>query len=468
VRVAVRQSGHWAVVEVEDTGPGVPEAMRDTIFERFRQLEGGGDRRFGGTGLGLSIVKQFVDLHGGTVTVEAGPDAIGSVFRVELPVDAPEGAIVQRVARQTDEELVRQALAGMGKQKTSEKGDGPGPGAPLVLLVEDNPDMNQFLKDTLSASYRVRSAFDGQDGLQKALEMPPDLILCDVMMPRMTGDRLVREIRRRQEFDDVPIVLLTAKADDELRVRLLKEGAQDFLHKPFDTRAVLAKVERLLADRRRRQQAEEALHRLSAGLVQEQDRERRQLAVELNEHIAQCLAALGMYLQMAQTSGSSPDAAGRNEIAQSMALLERCLTDVRGLSQTLHPMVLDHLGLPAAMEWHIQSFSSVSGIPVALHAASDFGRLPDEGELALFRVLQDALERVRQAGSKHVEVRAFRDVEEAGLEVTVEKGTFRPVDETDEDLGMAATRERVRKMGGRLEVTGSAIRAVLPAPQMNP
>jgi signal transduction histidine kinase len=278
------------------------------------------------------------------------------------------------------------------------------------------------------------------------------------MMPRMSGDRLVSELRRCKEFDEVPVILLTAKADDDLRVRLLQEGAQDYLHKPFDTPTVLAKVERLVTDRRRRQNAEEALHRLSGGLLEAQDRERRHVARELNEHIAQCLAALGIYLQMAKSPGA------QSEIEEGMAVLERCVADVRSLSQTLHPLILDNLGLRAAIEWHVAGFTSGSGIPVRLQAPRGFGRLPADSELALFRVLQDALGRVREAGGS-AEVRAFRDGIEAGIEVAAKGAVPAP---GAEDLNLAATRERLRQLGGRLELNGSTLRAVVPAPDANP
>jgi DNA-binding response OmpR family regulator len=111
--------------------------------------------------------------------------------------------------------------------------------------------MNAFLATKLAQTYHVVSAFDGHEGLEKALEIHPDLILCDVMMPRLSGDQMVRELRRRRELDDVPIVILTAKVDEGLRVALLKEGAQDLLHKPVNEEHLLAKVERLIADRRR-------------------------------------------------------------------------------------------------------------------------------------------------------------------------------------------------------------------------
>ena len=121
-------------------------------------------------------------------------------------------------------------------------------GSPVILVVEDNPDMNAFIARTLSGSHRGVSAFDGQEGLERAREHPPDLILCDVMMPHQGGDQMVRELRRHRAVDDVPIVLLTAKVDEEaLRAALLKEGAQDYLTKPISVEHLLAKVERLIA-----------------------------------------------------------------------------------------------------------------------------------------------------------------------------------------------------------------------------
>jgi PAS domain S-box-containing protein len=252
VRFAIQREGERAILEVEDTGPGIPPHLREAIFERFRQVEGGSDRRFGGTGLGLSIAKEFVSLHGGRIIVLDPPSGKGSVFRVELPLRAPNGTEVTPTSGEPPAVSEPQVVDELGLRQAPRHHSGKAaPGSAVVLVVEDNPDMNAFLARTLSQAYHVVSAFNGQEGLQKALEIHPDLILCDVMMPRMSGDHLVRELRRRREVDDVPIVLLTAKVDDGLRVALLKEGAQDYLHKPVDVEHLLAKVERLIEDRRR-------------------------------------------------------------------------------------------------------------------------------------------------------------------------------------------------------------------------
>ncbi len=245
--------GH-AVIRVQDNGTGVPTAMREAIFERFRQVEGGAARRFGGTGLGLAIVKEFVDLHGGTVEAAEAPGG-GALFTVTLPLLAPEGAEIQTMPSTLDEAIDRQAL---DELRTPNKAAALPPpalaaNAPLVLVVEDNPDMNAYVAQALGPHYRVVTAFDGQEGLRKALETRPDLIVSDVMMPRMSGDQMVSALRRHQEMDDVPIVLLTAKADDELRVKLLKEGVQDYVYKPFSVEELLARVSGLISERKRKE-----------------------------------------------------------------------------------------------------------------------------------------------------------------------------------------------------------------------
>jgi PAS domain S-box-containing protein len=468
VRIAIRGLGDRAIVEVEDSGPGVPPDQREAIFERFRQLLSGADRQFGGTGLGLAITRQLVGLHGGSIRVDEPGDLNGSLFGVELPLIAPVGADVRRTAEEPDMEAIKQTVEELTVRESARQPSDsmPPSGAPVILLVEDNPDLNAFIAETLSAAYRVVCAFDGQEGLEKALEVRPDLILCDIMMPRMSGDRLVKEIRAHGELEDVPIVLLTARADDELRLRLLREGAQDYLHKPFDTRLILAKVDRLIADRRRRRETEEALHRLSGSLLQLHDRERKQIARELHENTAQCLAALQISLSMARMDSLSPEV--EQILDEGHALLEQCCSELRTLSYGLHPPLLDTLGLQEAIELHVQNFNSASGIDVSLDIAEDLGRLPAEFELTLFRVLQEALMNLRcHSGIGKASVCVFRDASEAGLEV-IARGW--PAEEQTDEPGIAAIRERVRKLGGRLEIApageGTTVRAVLPFPRV--
>ncbi|MBI4791855.1 MAG: response regulator [Deltaproteobacteria bacterium] len=254
-----------AVIRVQDNGPGVPAALREAVFERFQQGESDADRRFGGTGLGLAIVREFVKLHNGEVTVGAAPGG-GALFTVSLPLAAPAGVEIRSVSAKLDAEIDRQAmeeLRGRPPLATPAAGTAVAVDAPLVLVVEDNPDMNDFVAMALGQTYRVATAFDGREGLAKALSLRPDLIVSDVMMPHLSGDRMVEELRRHPELNDVPIVMLTAKADDELRVKLLKEGVQDYINKPFSTEELLARAGVLITGRQRTMQE---LLRLNADL----------------------------------------------------------------------------------------------------------------------------------------------------------------------------------------------------------
>lgn len=475
VRFAVYRIGDCAILTVEDNGPGIPSHLRDTVFDRFRQVEGGVNRRFGGTGLGLSIAKEFVDLHGGSITVENGPGGGGSAFRVELPLAAPAGSEVRGAVEGTDPEAARQAVEelGAGSRATQPSVRGSDAADATVLLVEDNPDMNAYVAEVLSGTYRVVSAFDGREGLEKALDMHPDLILCDIMMPRMSGDQLVRELRRHETLDDVPIVLLTAKVDEELRVALLREGAQDYLQKPVSTQDLLAKVGRIIADRTRFANALRQVRLLPMRLLELRDQERKAVAQELRENVAQYLTAVNMYLHVIQQSASAAsDPRVQQCLAEGIAGLKRCTSDVQALSDTLHPPLIDHIGLGAAIEWYVQQFAQRNDIQVSVEIPYDLKRLPAEVELTLFRIMEEALTNVwRHSGSKTATVRVYCHALEVGLEVTDEGRGVLPMEEQAigrraMDAGISTMREQASRLGGRVEITsgshGTTVSAVVP------
>jgi len=294
IRCALREaeSGR-AIIEVRDSGPGIAPELREAVFERFRQAEGGASRRFGGTGLGLSIAKEFVELHGGRISVGDAPEG-GAQFNLDLPRAAAAGVeVASRPLSEASEvmrEAAEQALGaieteqmqlGIRQQQpedaeaSAENGQQSAPPsrrreddetersaarpsvadlslAPLVLVVEDNAEMNRFVADELRGDYRVATAFNGHEGIEQALALRPDLILSDVMMPEMSGDEFVRELRTHSELADVPVCMLTAKADEALRVQLLRAGVQDYLMKPFVSEELRARVENLIVMKRTR------------------------------------------------------------------------------------------------------------------------------------------------------------------------------------------------------------------------
>ncbi|WP_428562021.1 MAG: ATP-binding protein [Solidesulfovibrio sp. DCME] len=251
VEVRLEKGETTARLTVSDNGPGVPPALRQAVFERFRQIDGGENRQHGGTGLGLAIAREFALLHGGDIALETSA-AGGASFVVTLPLAAPAGAAVDEAG---DDDFPAAAdplaaIAPAGLRPVCPVA--PADDAPLVLVVEDNADMNAYLTSVLGGRYRLATAFDGRDGLEKARALHPDLIVCDVMMPVVSGQEMVRELRREAGLDDVLVVMLTAKADETLRRTLLREGVQEYMVKPFEAGELLARIDRLLADKGRR------------------------------------------------------------------------------------------------------------------------------------------------------------------------------------------------------------------------
>ena len=270
VRVAVETDGSRVALVVEDDGPGIPDVLREVIFEPFRRGDDDTTRRFGGTGLGLTIAKEIVERHGGRIAVGDGIDG-GARFTVELP----HAAVPRESAADAAPTAARAALDEVARQTVAELRPPSAPAAAtdgdgtqgLVLVIEDNVEMSRFLVDCLRDDYRVATAFDGHEGLEQALALKPDCILTDVMMPVMGGEALVRALRAWPELETIPIVVLTAKADDELRVRLLREGVQDYLTKPVVPEELCARVRNVVTLKRTRDVLQGAVSSQSRDLA---------------------------------------------------------------------------------------------------------------------------------------------------------------------------------------------------------
>jgi len=280
----------WAILQVQDSGIGIAPELREEIFERFRQGDGGLSRKFGGTGLGLAIVKEFVELQGGFVTLEEAPEG-GALFRVEFPLKLPS-----EVESLTSSDLEhypsiwteKNIQPWLDELRLLMSNDSPlqlsQPEKPLILVVEDNPVMSQFVCQTLASDYNTAIAFNGEEGLKQSLDLHPDLIISDIMMPGMSGDELVKKIRTYPELNIVPIVMLTAKVDDESRVQLLREGAQDYLMKPFSVAELKARVSNWIIIKRTRDLLQQELASQSVdleALAQELALRKRELQIAL-------------------------------------------------------------------------------------------------------------------------------------------------------------------------------------------
>src|SRR5215467_6055377 len=248
IRLAAREQS--IELEVQDNGIGIPRDQLERIFDRFTQVEGSATRRYEGSGIGLALVKEIVMLHGGTIAVESDLGR-GSVFTVTLPrgrVTADHIIPVQD--DEDDRTLLPVPFHDEQKDDTTVVPLAAKVNAPLVLAVDDNADMRSYLEAILQRQYRILLAKDGADALEQAQRVRPDLILTDVMMPKMSGYDLLQAVRADTGLRSIPVIFLTARAGTEARIESLDAGADDYLSKPFDELELLARVGNLIRARR--------------------------------------------------------------------------------------------------------------------------------------------------------------------------------------------------------------------------
>jgi PAS domain S-box-containing protein len=268
ITVTIRATTAGGVeVSVADTGIGVAEDELPRLFERFHRVAGAKGRSVEGSGIGLAMVQELVRLHGGTIGVASRPGG-GSRFTVTLPQGAPRPdhadstAATSRNARAYVDAAVRwNPEAAESLEQDAGAAPEPDAGAPArVLVVDDNADLRDYMKRILSAAgHRVDVAIDGQAALEAARATRPEIVVSDVMMPRLDGFGLLRELRADEQLRETPVLLLSARAGEEARVGGLESGADDYLTKPFSARELLARVASNLQLARLRRETEQKL-----------------------------------------------------------------------------------------------------------------------------------------------------------------------------------------------------------------
>ncbi|MGC2635729.1 MAG: ATP-binding protein [Acidobacteriaceae bacterium] len=285
VEVSLRQVEGMAELAVHDSGTGIPESELPRIFERFHRIEGAPGRTHEGAGIGLALVDELVRLHGGTVQAESRLGA-GTTFRVRIPFGtahlpaerihtaaAPHektlGAapFVQEVLRwlpgeaQAEEEMVRE-MEELSRETLDNPAGEDRATRGRVLLADDNRDMREYVQRLLGRRFSVTAVGDGEAALAAAAADPPDLILTDVMMPRMDGFELLRGLRANEKTAAIPVILLSARAGEEAESGGLEAGADDYLVKPFTARELMARVGSHIAMHRLRRELTAREHEL--------------------------------------------------------------------------------------------------------------------------------------------------------------------------------------------------------------
>ena len=292
IAVVLRAVDDNVELSVRDTGIGIEVAEQSRIFERFHRVEGARGRTFEGTGIGLALVQELTRQHGGSLRVDSQPGR-GSTFVVSvprgvahlpadriapggpLPADGAAAAYVMDASHWD----VTGAVDTIADQPVLAESNLPHTQA-RVLVADDNADMRAYLVRILAPRWTVDAVADGQAALESALAHPPDLVLSDVMMPRMDGVALLRALRADPRTSTIPVVLLSARAGEEAVVGGLETGADDYLVKPFSARELLSRVGTHLEMARMRQAATDAASELAAtraALLDDVERKNREL-----------------------------------------------------------------------------------------------------------------------------------------------------------------------------------------------
>ena len=277
IAVNLREEGGNARLTVRDTGTGIPESELPRLFDRFHRVEGAKGRSFEGSGIGLALVQELIKQHGGEITVSSEMGR-GTLFTVSLPlgnshlpadrVEATADVVPTTVRAQA---FVEEALHWLPTDELLDAGSAPNmhlvsgpPGDNVkrqrVLIADDNADLRGYIARLLvDRDYEVQAVADGEAALTAIRAARPDLLVTDVMMPRLGGFELLRVVREDAELRHLPIIMLSARAGEEAKVEGFDAGVDDYLAKPFSSRELLARVAANIAMARVRREANETV-----------------------------------------------------------------------------------------------------------------------------------------------------------------------------------------------------------------
>jgi len=255
------------ILEVEDTGVGIPEKELPHMFERFHRVENVVGRSYEGTGIGLSLIKELVHLHGGTIDVKS-KEGKGSSFIVKIPFGKellpPEQTYETPLGLEdvVSEAYIEEATSLLENNDHTNLTNGSTNHISTVLVVDDNADMRQHIQSLLQKHFTVFTAANGMEALHKVRAEKPSLVLSDIMMPIMNGIELLKAIKEDGQYNHIPVILLTARAGEESKIEGYQTGADDYLVKPFSAKELFARVDAQIKIAKKRNTVANQLHSL--------------------------------------------------------------------------------------------------------------------------------------------------------------------------------------------------------------
>lgn len=249
ISVRTKFENNHAIIEVSDSGVGVSAEELPRLFERFHRVQGAKSRTYEGTGIGLALVQELINIHGGSISATSKPN-VGTTFTIRLPTGESHlpKEMIQKTGTLSSSAIsatafLQEASQWIGEEKKVSQHSGFTKEDKLILLVDDNNDMREYVASILEAKWNVIKASNGLEALELAQTRRPDLILTDVMMPILDGFGLLQKIRESSDLSLTPVILLSARAGEEAKVEGLNAGADDYLIKPFSTKELLSRVE---------------------------------------------------------------------------------------------------------------------------------------------------------------------------------------------------------------------------------
>ena len=342
-----------------------------------------------------------------------------------------------------------------------------------ILIVDDNPSARETLVSMLeSENYQIELAKDGFQALQILSQSQPDLILLDVMMPGMDGFEVCRRIRSTPPLAEVPIIILTALDDRASLLMGIESGADDFLSKPVDRYELQARVRTIVRLNRYRQLVEqrENLREMTERLIAAQEEERHRISRELHDDLGQSLTTHMISLRNLQDDLTIPQEVLFERLQALQDQSYEIFVKIRRLAQDLRPPVLDALGLKVSMQTYCAEFARRTHLPVTFDVDESIPSLPDIYNIALYRILQEALNNIiKHAKAGHVWVDLSLEDDIITLTVQDNGQGFETEERQSDGIGLSSMRERVVIAGGKFNISsthkrGTILSAQFPLP----
>ncbi|HET6387842.1 ATP-binding protein [Hyphomicrobium sp.] len=507
IDISAGREGDMVTIKISDTGIGIPAEQLPHIFDRFYQVDGSATRRHQGLGLGLALVRELITRHGGDVTATSDSGR-GTTFVLRFPHALQVTQIDMRNSDEKPDGLADDPLRAFDRKASARAilvGDDATPvvaktgdlqqqddrrDLPLLLVVDDEPDMRRYLVSMLRENYRIIEAPDGITALEKAREQKPDLILLDVMLPGVTGLEVCRSLKERAETRSIKIIILTARADEDAKITALKHGADDFLIKPFSGLEVRSRIINLI----RAAQLEADLHRTNAELKQslQQLRETEAALVQnarlsalgtmaagLLHEIGNPLNFMGTALQLAArdpTVQADPDTADTlKDIQAGYERIHRVVTDLRGFTAPHRPEHPRPFQMEAAIDHALRFTAHVQkGITITRHDAPNGTVVGSQSTIAqvLVNLIVNAVAAVRaieEERKPEITITSVIEGEElivsvrdngTGIDPKIQNQIFDPFFSTKDvgegmGLGLAVSHRIIANHGGSLSVKSS-------------